>query len=444
LNPDHRTLYYFAAAANGIQNGMTSTYSANLIRTTHLTGTSTDIGLIIGQMIRGNMKNLWKFKVLVGLATSFWLGSLLSFYSATAFLSNSLWFSAALYLLIGLTHITFVVLTQKVGFFQACFGTYKWKGVLESMAASMTESGDKSIALKAMTHSQIDHVFDEIDNDGSGTIDATELMQALNKMGMKLTRQNVEAMMRVVDDNGDGVIDREEFHTLVRMSTLRAEHKREKRERRKESVVKIKQSFIAGASVLSTKPPTMADLSMRSGKSSEDSVPDAEHSALPRTYDEALPKEGACDGRAIIVTETESPFRIVGVNKPWEDLCGYKAKEALQKSMSDLIQGPDTNRDGLKDAMNKLVHDGTTSVEVDTVNYRKDKSTFKNHLVMGPLYDESEDDDGIDVEKGSRKAAYYVGILTNIGELTQCLTMDKGEDGDFEEKMDDSFVENEA
>jgi len=39
LNPDHRTLYYFAAAANGIQNGMTSTYSANLIRTTHLTGT---------------------------------------------------------------------------------------------------------------------------------------------------------------------------------------------------------------------------------------------------------------------------------------------------------------------------------------------------------------------------------------------------------------------
>ena len=306
---------------------MTSTYSANLIRTTHLTGTSTDIGLIIGQMIRGNMKNLWKFKVLVGLATSFWFGGLLSFYSATAFLSNSLWFSAALYLLIGLTHITFVVLTQKVGFFQACFGTYKWQGVLENMAASMTENGDKSIALKAMTHSQIDHVFDEIDDDGSGTIDANELMQALNKMGMKMTTRNVEAMMRVVDDNGDGVIDREEFFTLVKMSTLRAEHKREKRERRKESVVKIKQSFIAGASTLSTKPPTMADLSMRSGKSSDESTPDIEHSALPRTYAEALPNEGTCDGRAIIVTETETPFRIVGVNKAWEDLCGYHIKQ---------------------------------------------------------------------------------------------------------------------
>ena len=105
--------------------------------------------------------------------------------------------------------------------------------------------------------------------------------------------------------------------------------------------------------------------------------------------------------------------------------------------MSDLIQGPETNRDGLKNAMNKLMHDGATSIEVDTINYRKDKSMFKNRLVMGPLYNE---DDDTDVEKGSRKAAYYVGILTNIGEF--CLTMDKGEDGDYEEKMDDSCNEN--
>lgn len=39
--PGGRGLYYFAAAACGVQNGMTSMYSGNLIRTTHLTGTST-------------------------------------------------------------------------------------------------------------------------------------------------------------------------------------------------------------------------------------------------------------------------------------------------------------------------------------------------------------------------------------------------------------------
>ena len=51
--PDKRALYYFAAMANGLQNGMTSTYTANLIRTSVLGGTSTDIGLIAGQMSRG-------------------------------------------------------------------------------------------------------------------------------------------------------------------------------------------------------------------------------------------------------------------------------------------------------------------------------------------------------------------------------------------------------
>ncbi|KAL7441073.1 hypothetical protein ACHAXM_007955, partial [Skeletonema potamos] len=100
--PDKRALYYFAAMANGLQNGMTSTYTANLIRTSVLGGTSTDIGLIAGQMLRGNMKNYWKFKVLIGLASSFWLGGLISFYSAHRFLAQSLWFSAVLYLLVGL------------------------------------------------------------------------------------------------------------------------------------------------------------------------------------------------------------------------------------------------------------------------------------------------------------------------------------------------------
>jgi hypothetical protein len=139
--PDGRALYYFAAMANGLQNGMTSTYSANLIRTSHLTGTSTDIGLIAGQMLRGNMKNYWKFKVLVGLASSFWLGGLISFYSAQKFLTQSLWFSAVLYLLVGVTHVVYVTITQRVSFVQALTGTWKWDKVLETMASSLNPEG---------------------------------------------------------------------------------------------------------------------------------------------------------------------------------------------------------------------------------------------------------------------------------------------------------------
>ena len=124
LHPEGMALFYFAAMANGIQNGMTSMYSANLIRTTHLTGTSTDIGLIIGQMLRGNWKNYWKFKVLVGLATFFWLGGFISFYSASWLMSWSLWFSAALFLMIGVTHVSlthvFIILILENSYLIIC------------------------------------------------------------------------------------------------------------------------------------------------------------------------------------------------------------------------------------------------------------------------------------------------------------------------------------
>ncbi|KAL3815540.1 hypothetical protein ACHAXA_004185 [Cyclostephanos tholiformis] len=242
IKPSGRAHYLFAAMANGMQNGMSSMYTANLIRTSHHTGTSTDIGLILGQMLRGNWKNYWKCKVLVGLVCSFWLGGLISFYAATALLEKSLWFSAALFMGIGMTHLTFVTLTQKVSFFQASFGTWKWDAVLERMASSMTmNDGSGSAVLSTLTDEQIYSVFGEMDNDGSGTIDADELKEALEKMGIRVTTSHVLAMMAVVDVNGDGQVDHDEFYAMVRMAALRSTKKND----RKQSIVGFKQS-VAG------------------------------------------------------------------------------------------------------------------------------------------------------------------------------------------------------
>jgi len=433
LHSRGRTLYYLAAMANGIQNGMTSTYSANLIRTSHLTGTSTDIGLIMGQMLRGERKNYWKFKVLVGLATSFWTGGLVSFYSARHFLHHSLWFSAALYLTIGLTLVTYVVATQRVSFLQACVGNWKWDQVIVQLATSMN-GGDAPTALSALTPDQVDDVFDGIDADGSGEIDADELKKALDHMGIKLTRKAVAAMISVVDENGDGVVDREEFHALVSMATVRASMKREKRQATlsKRTTVKFRRSTV------DKNPFGSGDSSSpieggESGRSRENVAASGSsssmHGPLPRTYEEALaPPNG--DDRAIVVTEAKYPFNVVGCNEPWEDLCGYRGDEAVHKNMSNLIQGPETNREGIRRAMDEL-HAGAQHVECTTVNYRKDGTTFKNFLRMGPLYD---DEDGYDdVEGGKRMPAYYVGILMNLGELAQ-----KIGDSDWEEKVGDN------
>ena len=45
--------HYFASAACGLQNAMVTTYSGAVIRTTHVTGIFTDIGLMIGAKLRG-------------------------------------------------------------------------------------------------------------------------------------------------------------------------------------------------------------------------------------------------------------------------------------------------------------------------------------------------------------------------------------------------------
>ncbi|MDA0875020.1 MAG: YoaK family protein [Bacteroidetes bacterium] len=45
--------HYLASAACGLQNAMATTYSGAVVRTTHMTGLFTDLGLMIGSRMRG-------------------------------------------------------------------------------------------------------------------------------------------------------------------------------------------------------------------------------------------------------------------------------------------------------------------------------------------------------------------------------------------------------
>ncbi|KAL7532245.1 hypothetical protein ACHAXR_004516, partial [Thalassiosira sp. AJA248-18] len=84
-----------------------------------------------------------------------------------------------------------------------------------------------------------DEAFDKIDVDGSGSLDDTELAQALkmaaivggNKFGMRSKETLAELASRLVrlyDTNGDGVVDREEYQAMVQdMASLRDARSRE-------------------------------------------------------------------------------------------------------------------------------------------------------------------------------------------------------------------------
>ena len=129
---------------------------------------------------------------------------------------------------------------------------------------------------------------------------------------------------------------------------------------------------------------------------------------LPRSLSDALPEDPvarANDKRAIVVTEATGRFNMIGCNKAWENLCGHAECDIIGKD-SSILQNPDTNTDGLRDAVSRLF-DGESNVACVTTNKRKDGSRFKCLLTMGPIRNEAG------------KITHLVADLKNIGEVKQ-------------------------
>ena len=65
------------------------------------------------------------------------------------------------------------------------------------------------------TEDEIHALFRVLDQDGSGTISADELMLVMTYDGEKITVKEVEELIREADSDGDGEINLEEFVMIV-------------------------------------------------------------------------------------------------------------------------------------------------------------------------------------------------------------------------------------
>lgn len=65
---------YLASMGVGLQNGMASTYSGMVFRTTHVSGMFTDLGIYIGQRLRGLQVDTLRVRVCVLVILAFMLG----------------------------------------------------------------------------------------------------------------------------------------------------------------------------------------------------------------------------------------------------------------------------------------------------------------------------------------------------------------------------------
>lgn len=192
-------IWHLCIAANGVQNGVASIYSANLIRCT-LTGAMTDIGLILGEIIRrGKSEKLARGCVLAVIVVSFWVGGLISFSAVRAFQSYTLIINAVLFYLVGVLNVVYLVYSLNLSFAQAIGGNWDWTTVLNKIQPS----GSKEDMLK---------LFDTLDDDGGGSLNMYELEKGLEG---KVTALELKTLVIAADEDGDGEISKQEWENLV-------------------------------------------------------------------------------------------------------------------------------------------------------------------------------------------------------------------------------------
>lgn len=77
LAGEHRWAIHLVAMAAGLQNAMATSYSGAVLRTTHMTGIATDLGILVGHALRGHSAEGPKLRLLLLLFGAFLAGGTL-------------------------------------------------------------------------------------------------------------------------------------------------------------------------------------------------------------------------------------------------------------------------------------------------------------------------------------------------------------------------------
>jgi uncharacterized membrane protein YoaK (UPF0700 family) len=103
---------YFASMACGLQNAMVTTFSGAIVRTTHVTGLLTDIGLMLGAKLRRNKLDTRKLLLLSIIFSGFICGGILGATLFAKFTFNALVVPATAAIILALVYWYFLIYSQ--------------------------------------------------------------------------------------------------------------------------------------------------------------------------------------------------------------------------------------------------------------------------------------------------------------------------------------------
>lgn len=104
---------YLASAACGLQNAMITTFSGAVVRTTHMTGIITDLGIMIGESLRGRQFDRRKALLLLFIFIGFLLGGIAGAALFTVYGLHTLIFPALLAFGIALIYGVYLLYDQE-------------------------------------------------------------------------------------------------------------------------------------------------------------------------------------------------------------------------------------------------------------------------------------------------------------------------------------------
>ncbi|TBR09362.1 MAG: DUF1275 domain-containing protein [Lysobacter sp.] len=103
---------YWAAAACGLQNAMTTAYSAAVVRTSHVSGMFTDLGIALGHALRGERVEQRRLWVCITVITGFFAGSAVNTALFGRFGYDVLYVDVAIVVALSVTNARYVAMSR--------------------------------------------------------------------------------------------------------------------------------------------------------------------------------------------------------------------------------------------------------------------------------------------------------------------------------------------
>jgi uncharacterized membrane protein YoaK (UPF0700 family) len=119
--PQSNLFAFFVAIASGMQNAMTTGYSGSVLRTTHMTGMTTDVGIILGKLAKGDRKDLWKLAMFLPMMVGYLLGGTIGAKAVTDLGVYALFMNVVLFAGTGLLYVFYLSTKHHISFFTALF-----------------------------------------------------------------------------------------------------------------------------------------------------------------------------------------------------------------------------------------------------------------------------------------------------------------------------------